>query len=128
MFVLILEKQSMEELEDPEVLRLLCEIDDMIVEMNRKLDAQARDAERKCELNDETEYRRKLSDGERRYLLIERLFQRYNPNSEDFFDHIPFLQERLSRIHRAGKPKRSHSSGPSTAKAKRIAGARSRKT
>jgi hypothetical protein len=118
------ENQLMEEAEDPEVLLLLQEIYDMLVATNEKLAVQASErrafqAERK--LSDETVNPRKLSDSERRYLLIERLFQRHNPNSEDFFDHIPFLQKRLYRIHRAGKPKRSRSKSRAVGRGSRIA-------
>jgi hypothetical protein len=119
--VLILEKHSLDELGNeefgneefgneelgPEELRLLQQIHDNLAAIANEIGALVHDLDRQPEC--QAENRRKRSDGERRAILIERLFQRYNPCSVEIYDHLPYLEQRLRRIHRAGKPTRPRS-------------------
>jgi hypothetical protein len=59
--------------------------------------------------------------------LIERMLGRYDATSVEFLDHVPYLAKRISRIHRAGKPKRTPPQASAAARS-RAAGRRSRRT
>ena len=82
-----------------ETLQLLHEIRDAIVALIDKIDVQERQL-------DSIEKRRKRPDHERQAILIERVLGRYDATSAEFYDHIPYLMKRVSRIYRAGTPLR----------------------